>query len=615
MKKQIISFIALVITSLAVGQNGFNYKALISDNGNVMTNQVVSFKFTVVENGTNSVYQEIQTGNTDTNGIIAFNIGEGSVVSGDFSTIDWGNNTYFLKVEINTGNGYQDFGTSELKYVPYAKYADKAGNVFSGNFNNLTNVPAGLSDGDDIDDADHDPANEIQNLSVNGNQLSISQGNTVTLSTGATKLDELNDARSDNDGSDNGSSIFIGIGAGDNDDQTDNGNVGLGYRAMNANTTGNFNTTSGYKALYSNITGSGNTASGYEALYHNTTGSLNIAIGSNALFLNTDRSNLVAVGDSVLYHNGQGATNTWEAVHNTAMGSKAMYYNTTGNWNTASGSNTLYSNTSGYSNSAFGGGALYSNTTGNDNAAFGLIALYSNITGYNNTAFGNGVLYHNTTGNNNTAYGTDALSHNITGYNNTALGYLAFYVGDNHHNSTAIGYNAYISASNQVRIGDVSVSSIGGYANWSNVSDVRFKTDVQENVPGLVFIKKLRPVTYHLNVDAIVKFTKTPESARLTKDEQLKATELQTGFIAQEVEQAANSIGYDFSGVDKPKNKEDYYALRYAEFVVPLVKAVQEQQAIIERLKQKLGEQETKSQEQEKRIQALEKILLNKNKQ
>jgi len=49
-----------------------------------------------------------------------------------------------------------------------------------------------------------------------------------------------------------------------------------------------------------------------------------------------------------------------------------------------------------------------------------------------------------------------------------------------------------------------------------------------------------------------------------------------TGFVAQEVEKAANDLGYDFSGVDKAKNENDVYGLRYAEFVVPLVKAVQE---------------------------------------
>ena len=51
---------------------------------------------------------------------------------------------------------------------------------------------------------------------------------------------------------------------------------------------------------------------------------------------------------------------------------------------------------------------------------------------------------------------------------------------------------------------------------------------------------------------------------------------LQTGFIAQEVERAAQKLGYEFSGVDAPKNENDHYGLRYAEFTVPLVKAVQE---------------------------------------
>ena len=49
-----------------------------------------------------------------------------------------------------------------------------------------------------------------------------------------------------------------------------------------------------------------------------------------------------------------------------------------------------------------------------------------------------------------------------------------------------------------------------------------------------------------------------------------------SGFLAQEVEATAKHLGYDFSGVDKPKNDKDFYGLRYAEFVVPLVKAVQE---------------------------------------
>ena len=156
MKKVIFSIITLVITSMAVAQNGFNYKALITDNGNVLNNQSVTFKFTVLENGTTAVYQETQTATTDANGIVAVNVGEGTVVSGNFTTIDWGSNPYFLKVEINTGgSGYHDFGTTEFKYVPYAKFSEKAGSIANG----------------------------------------------------AIKLDDLYDARSDA----NGSSVFIGL--------------------------------------------------------------------------------------------------------------------------------------------------------------------------------------------------------------------------------------------------------------------------------------------------------------------------------------------------------------------------------------------------------------------
>jgi hypothetical protein len=68
---------------------------------------------------------------------------------------------------------------------------------------------------------------------------------------------------------------------------------------------------------------------------------------------------------------------------------------------------------------------------------------------------------------------------------------------------------------------------------------------------------------------------------------------LTTGFLAQEVETAARQCNFTFSGVDAPKNDKDFYGLRYAEFVVPLVKAVQEQQMVIEQ--QKVALEATKS--------------------
>ncbi len=60
-----------------------------------------------------------------------------------------------------------------------------------------------------------------------------------------------------------------------------------------------------------------------------------------------------------------------------------------------------------------------------------------------------------------------------------------------------------------------------------------------------------------------------------------------SGFIAQEVAQAAQSAHYDFSGVTLPKDEShDLYSIRMAEFVPALVKAIQEQQETIVNLKQ-----------------------------
>ena len=109
-----------------------------------------------------------------------------------------------------------------------------------------------------------------------------------------------------------------------------------------------------------------------------------------------------------------------------------------------------------------------------------------------------------------------------------------------------------------------------------------------------------------MDMDKMASFLKTPDSLRLKDAEAVKAKMLQSGFIAQEVEQAAKELGYNFSGVDAPKNEDDYYGLRYAEFVVPLVKAVQE-------LSKQNDDLKKQNDELLKRIEKLESILSLKN--
>ncbi|MCP4089655.1 MAG: hypothetical protein GY746_07660, partial [Gammaproteobacteria bacterium] len=193
-----------------------------------------------------------------------------------------------------------------------------------------------------------------------------------------------------------GNSVFIGEGAGANDDFTNNFNVAVGD-----------------SALFNNTNGSHNVANGYKALFKCT---------------------------------------SW---YNTANGSFALYSNTVGEGNVASGYQALYSNTQGYRNVANGTHALHSNTIGGYNVAYGYSSLYDNTTGHNNVANGSQALMSNTTGNGNVANGSQALKSNTTGNYNTAIGSFADVADTALTNATAIGAYAYVSQSNSMVLGSI----------------------------------------------------------------------------------------------------------------------------------------------------------------
>jgi hypothetical protein len=222
-----------------------------------------------------------------------------------------------------------------------------------------------------------------------------------------------------------------------------------------------------------------------------------------------------------------------------------------------------------------------SNTTGLFNTASGAGAMQSNATGNFNAAHGMGALSNNTGGEHNSALGAQALQSNTTGFGNTTVGRLAEVNNASLFSATALGSLALVNANQKVVIGDNNANMvIGGYANWSNLSDGRFKKNIREDVPGLAFIEKLRPVTYidldklqhHITAqmpDSIAQqHYPTAEGIAAAKNHIL------TGFVAQEVEAVARQIGYAFDGVNVPKNPTDNYSIAYSQFVPSLVKAV-----------------------------------------
>jgi hypothetical protein len=331
----------------------------------------------------------------------------------------------------------------------------------------------------------------------------------------------------------------------------------------------------GYSA--GTINDNGSVALGYGA--YNTPSNNwqdDIAIGGSALNLGCEAC--IGIGGQALY-SANGAFNIgigFQALQgasgsgNTGVGEYCMTFNT-GNNNSAYGSN------------AGGGGS------GSNNIDVGYYAGGANTTGSDNTAIGYQALLRTSGSLYNTAVGYNAGYAYDNGYNNVFVGANNDVNGAGYYNVIAIGQGVVCTASSQARIGNSATNSIGGYADWTNFSDGRYKKNIREGVKGLDFIMRLRPITYNLDVTGIRSHLgqQSPADAGTQQSIAAREREVLSGFAAQEVEAAAASSGYAFSGVDKPKNANDFYGLRYGDFVVPLVKAVQEQQQMIAALQQK----------------------------
>lgn len=302
--------------------------------------------------------------------------------------------------------------------------------------------------------------------------------------------------------------------------------------------------------------------------------------GEDLLWINTDHYSNTFLGI------GAGQDNqVFEdlGINNTFIGNKAGHNNTSGESNTAVGYETLYLNQNGYGNTHMAGPT---NGHGNYNTVFGHNAMGTN-NGNFNTAVGTWAMPSSSNSSYNLVAGLIAGEYDI-GWNNVLIGY-ASNTFEGAFNDIAIGSYCECSDVSQARFGDIYTTSIGGYANWTNVSDGRFKQNVHENVPGLDFIRQLRPVTYKVDYVALRDFRRLrfSGSVRQNKRQHNSSADavVHSGFIAQEVETLAISMGFNFSGVDAPQNEQTPYGLRYGQFVVPLVKAVQELDSRITSLK------------------------------
>lgn len=408
----------------------------------------------------------------------------------------------------------------------------------------------------------------------------------------------------------------IGIGA-FKKNTTGYQNTTIGTYTLWANTTGSNNTANGYEALNRNTTGSQNTACGGGALYFNTLGSYNTAYGTSAMWSNTEGNYNIGIGYGANYFNQTGSNNTiigsgagkgtteHDKSGNIFIGYEAGYYET--------GDNKLYIENSNSSTPLIGGdfsaNEVYLNGTvgiGNTTPSYkldvgGSIGLTGSIN-INNTQIvklydSTSILISNaspSSGTNNTIIGMDNYSSGgsgIRGSGNiaigtgvlstggwrdsvTAIGYNADITVSDVVNSTVIGAGAQVSTSNKVVIGNGSVTSIGGYAAWTNYSDKRLKENIEyrDNL-GLNFILKLKTASFNYKDD--------------------KNKRRRDGLIAQDVEAVLEELGVEFSGLVVDDDEKQTMNLSYGKFVLPLINAIKEQQQTISSLEVRLEKLES----------------------
>lgn len=150
MKKIHTISIALLfaISIFAQAPQKMSYQAVIRNNSNVLvSNSVVGMRISILQGSSqgDEVYAETQTPTSNANGLVSIEIGSGTVETGSFSTINWGNGPFFLKTETDPAGGvnYTVSGISELLSVPYALHAKTAETITGGinaNSQNITNL-------------------------------------------------------------------------------------------------------------------------------------------------------------------------------------------------------------------------------------------------------------------------------------------------------------------------------------------------------------------------------------------------------------------------------------------------------------------------------------------
>lgn len=180
-----VTLLIAIIYAQNAPPQAFSYSAVARDaQGNPLINQSVGLQFSILKGSTVGAiqYQENQFTTTNQFGIFTLIIGTGTVLQGTFNSINWGSDSYYLKVGLDAtgGTNFQTMGTTQFLSVPYALYAESAGNA-TYQVLSFSNDTLYLTNGGKVYLGNYNNTFTPQTLSINKDTLKISQGNQVVL--------------------------------------------------------------------------------------------------------------------------------------------------------------------------------------------------------------------------------------------------------------------------------------------------------------------------------------------------------------------------------------------------------------------------------------------------
>ncbi len=615
MKKLSLTIGIFLITAcilFAQAPQSFKYQAIARDvEGNIISNKEISLRINLLRGSKSGklVYSEIHDVQTTDFGLILLEIGNGDNKSGDFSSIDWGNDSYYVSIEIdkNGGSDFISMGTSQLLSVPYALYAETSGSS-SGSKETMSWIDGSgatylANSGWNVGIGTSAPSSKLdvigkgtfENVYVTKTDITTASGHQV-----ANKFEVLYEPTSSEPTSSSavkGSSVQIKAVTAD-PTATDftnflqglrfslihrnNGTIAqlIGGRFQMGMPTGAWGGTG--------TTGTINSMRGIDMELYGMKGTVAYGTGISLESIGSNFSNLTylrinqptdVAGNFGIYNNstydnyfagnvGIGTTapagilDIAGAYHFPSTdGKSGQVLQTNGSgalsWRNGGVSeiNDLKDGkTVGQSVFLGEGGGDNDDGTNNQNVSIGINALGSNTSGYSNTATGHMALISNTIGIGNVAIGYmagpgEADSNKLYIENSNSLNPLIW--GDFAFDRIVINGNSTHNINNRTFFSN---GEAGGTTAWFNDSDIRLKKNISTISSSLDKVLHLRGVNYEW------------------KETENHAEGLQMGFIAQEVIEVIPEV-VDFSG--------DNYSMQYAPITAVLVEAVKEQQKMI----------------------------------